>query len=107
MDRPGRWVYVLPSLHLFACLASYVGLLIPSLQRLGILFSFLMLADLPVSIPAYALAWKYSTLAAIWIFVAGTFWWYLLGRGAEFFMNFMRRRKPIARFSSNHSQNKL
>src|SRR5260370_24857596 len=107
MARPSRWVYVLPSLHLFACLTSYVGLLIPSLQHLGILFSFVMLADLPISLLAYGLAWKYSALAVIWIFVAGTFWWYLLSRGAEFLIDSMRRRKPITLFSSNHSQNKL
>ena len=107
MDRPSRWVYVLPSLHLFACLTSYVGLLIPSLQHLGILFSFVMLADLPISLLAYGLAWKYSALAVIWTFVAGTFWWYLLSRGAEFLIDSMRRRKPITLFSSNHSQNKL
>src|SRR5258708_40094350 len=83
MDGPTRWLYLLPSLHLCACLTSYVGLLVPSLQHLGILFAFVLLADLPISLPAYFLAWKYSTLAAIWIFVAGTFSWYLLARSAQ------------------------
>src|SRR5258708_12978409 len=74
MDRPSRWVYLLPLLHLCACLTSYVGLLEPSLQHLGILFTFVQLADLPISLPAYFLGWKYSTLAVIWIFVAGNPW---------------------------------
>jgi|SRR5580692_411860 hypothetical protein len=78
-----RWRYVLPSLHLLACLTSYVGLLIPSLQFLGILFTFVLLADLPVSLLAYGLGWKYPVLAGLWIFVVGTLWWYLLGRAAQ------------------------
>jgi len=97
MDGPTRWLYLLPSLHLCACLTSYVGLLVPRLQHLGILFTFVLLADLPISLPAYFLGWKYSTLAAIWIFVAGTFWWYLLSRGAEALLNrFLRRDQPSA-----------
>ena len=42
-----------------------------------------MLADLPISMVAFALAWKYSALATAWIFVVGTLWWYLLSRVAE------------------------
>jgi hypothetical protein len=91
---------VLPSLHLFACLTSYVGLLIPSLQHLGILFPFVLLADLPISLLAYGLAWKYSALAVIWIFVAGTFWWYLLGRVVQaVFLRFTRRNELKARLT--------
>jgi hypothetical protein len=74
MNRPIRWRYVFPSLHLLACSISYVGLLIPSLQCLGIVFTFVLLANLPVSLLAYALGWKYSALAVTWIFVAGTLW---------------------------------
>jgi hypothetical protein len=50
---------------------------------LGILFSFILLVDLPISIPAYALGWRYSAIAVVWVFVAGTLWWYLLGKGVE------------------------
>jgi hypothetical protein len=90
--RPSRLVYVLPALHFFACLLSYIGLVIPSLQFLGILFSLVLVADLPVSLPTYALGWKYSALAATWIFVAGTLWWYLLSRGAAVLLNRFSRR---------------
>jgi hypothetical protein len=83
MDRLVRWRYVLPSVHLLACSISYVGLLIPSLQVLGILFTFVLMADLPISLPAYFLAWKYPAFAATWVFVAGTLWWYLLGRAVH------------------------
>jgi hypothetical protein len=94
MERPSRWVYLLPSLHLSACLTSYLGLLLPSLQHLGILFTFVLLADLPISLPGYFLGWKYSALAVIWIYVAGTLWWYLLSRGAEaLFVRFVPRNR--------------
>jgi hypothetical protein len=101
MDRPSRWIYLLPSLHLCACLTSYVGLLIPSLQHLGMLFTFVLLADLPISLPAYFLGWKYSTFAAIWIFLPGTLWWYLLGRGAQALLSrFTRQNDPETRLTS-------
>jgi hypothetical protein len=92
-----RWFHFLPILHLCACLISYVGLLLPSLQHIGILFTFVLLADFPISLPAYFLGWKYPVLAAMWVFVAGTFWWYLLGRGAEgLFIRFIRQNQTRA-----------
>jgi len=63
-------------------LLSFVGVVIPGLQYRGILFTFIVVADLPGSVPYYALAWKYGALAVTWIFLAGTLWWYVLGRGA-------------------------
>jgi len=57
---------------------SYVGILLPSVQYFGILFTFVLLADLPISLPAYFMVWKYPVLSGIWIFAAGTFWWYLI-----------------------------
>src|ERR1700730_14439780 len=96
MDRRSRWIYFLPSLHLSACLISFVGILIPSLQYIGILFTFILAADLPISLPAYFLAWKYPAFGLIWVFVVGTAWWYLLGRCAGFlFIRFIRRNEPI------------
>ena len=95
MGRLMRWRYVLPSVHLLACLISYVGLLIPSLQFLGMLFSFVLLVDLPVSLLAYGLGWKYPALAVTWVFVVGTLWWYLLGRAVQaVYLWFVRRNDP-------------
>ena len=54
-----------------------------------------MLVDLPLSIIAYLLAWKYGLLAAIWIFVVGTWWWYFLSRGIERMIEGFRRRDEI------------
>jgi hypothetical protein len=96
MDRRSRWIYFLPSLHLSACLISFVGILVPSLQYIGILFTFILAADLPISLPAYFLAWKYPALGLIWIFVVGTVWWYLLSRCARFlFIRFIQRNEPV------------
>ena len=100
MDRHLPWRYVLPSLHLLACAISYVGLLIPSLQFFGILFTFVLLVDLPVSLPAYGLAWEYPALAVTWVFVAGTLWWYLLGRAVQaVFLWFSNRNDTPAKLT--------
>ena len=106
MERRTKWVYLLPTLHFCACLVSYIGLVIPSLQHLGILFTFILLADLPISVPAYALSWKYGTLAAVWVFVAGTLWWYLLARGANFLIDALRGHKSATFFPSHRTENK-
>jgi hypothetical protein len=102
-----RWFHLLPIFHLCACLISYVGLLLPSLEYFGILFTFVLLADLPVSLPAYFLGWKYPAIAVTWIFVAGTFWWYFLGRGVDFLIDLFRGRKPVTLFPVNRSGDKL
>jgi hypothetical protein len=80
-----RWVYFLPIAHLCACFVSMLGLLLPSLNNVAILWSFIMLVDLPMSAVAYVLGFHYAALAAIWILVGGTFWWYFLGCVVEYF----------------------
>jgi hypothetical protein len=89
-----RWVYVLPILHLCACLVSMIGYVIPSLQNWGIAFTFILLLDLPISAVAYATAWKYPAIGIIWIFVVGTLWWYLLSRGIELVFDKFIDRRP-------------
>jgi hypothetical protein len=61
-----------------------LGLVFPGLQYLGIIWSFIMIFDLPISLVAYALGFHHSLLAGVWILIVGTSWWYLLSRGAEF-----------------------
>jgi hypothetical protein len=94
------WVYLLPVLHFCVYVISMLGLIDPALQNLGIVGAFIMLADLPVSLVAYALAWKHSSLAALWILLVGTLWWYLLSRGAEFVFDKFRERNAEVQFSS-------
>jgi len=56
-----------------------------------------MHADFPISLVAYALMPKFAPLAAIWIVVAGTLWWYLLSRVAEIVFNKLTQlRKPVS-----------
>ncbi len=78
-----RLAYILPALHSGVCLTSYIGLIFPKLQYLGIIFTFVLIADLPISLMTYFAAWKYGPFAATWTVVVGTMWWYVIGRTAE------------------------
>jgi hypothetical protein len=78
-----RLAYLLPALHMGACLTSYIGLIFPKLQHLGIIFTLVLIADLPISLVAYFAARKYGLFAAAWTVVVGTLWWYVIGRTAE------------------------
>jgi hypothetical protein len=89
-----RWVYVLPGLHLCAFAMANIGYLIPLLQHLGILDTYLIAADLPVSFVVFAFAWRYRVLAAIWIMVVGTLWWYFLSRLLEIGVRKFLRKDP-------------
>jgi hypothetical protein len=93
-SRRGKWVYFLPALHLCACITTVVGYFAPNLNYLGIAWSYLMVIDFPISLVALGLAWKYAALAAAWMVVVGTLWWYLLGCGAEFIFRELIARRP-------------
>jgi hypothetical protein len=58
-----------------------------------------MIVDFPLSLVTLALAWKYSVLAAVWMVVVGTLWWYLLSRGAELVVRKLKgdREEPLQR----------
>src|SRR5271155_4234835 len=91
------WIFFLPILHFCACLMSTLRYFVPGLQYLVVIWDFVIHADFPVSLVAYALTPKYAPLAAIWIVVAGTLWWYLLSRVAEaVFSRFNARQKPVS-----------
>jgi hypothetical protein len=62
----------------------------------GFVWIIVMLVDLPVSLVAYALAWKFGVLAAVWIFVAGTGWWYFLSGIIERVVESFRHRNEIS-----------
>lgn len=87
------WIYFLPILHFCACLMSTLRYFVPGLQYLVVIWDFVMHADFPVSLLAYALTPKYAPLAAIWIVLAGTLWWYLLSRAAEFLFDRLKRSR--------------
>jgi hypothetical protein len=91
------WIYFLPILHFCACLMSTLRYFVPGLQYLIVIWEFVMHADFPVSLVAYALTPKYAPLAAIWVVAAGTLWWYVLSRGAEVVLvKLKHRRKPVS-----------
>ena len=82
-NQRSLWPLFLPALHLTACLIGLVGYVLPYLQPLGIIWVFVMLIDLPVSAIAHAISWNHQIVAATWIIVAGTAWWYLLSLGIQ------------------------
>jgi hypothetical protein len=91
------WIYFLPILHFCACLMSTLRYFVPGLQYLVVIWEFVMHADFPISLVAYALAPKYSPLAAIWIVVAGTLWWHVISRTAETLSYKIKpRQKPVS-----------
>lgn len=81
-DRP-FWIYVLPLLHATASAVSMIGYMVPRLSYLGIVQTFMLLADLPISAPVYVLAWRYPVIAQMWFLIVGTLWWYVLSRAAQ------------------------
>jgi hypothetical protein len=48
-----RWFHSLPIFHLCGCFTGFIGYLIPSLHHWGILFTFILILDLPISLVAY------------------------------------------------------
>jgi hypothetical protein len=93
-----RWIYVPPLVHLSVCLIAMLGYIVPSLQFLGILWSLVTIADIPVSMVTIALAFsEHGALAGIWATVAGTLWWYLLCRVAEFLAGKIREARSLRR----------
>ncbi|MGA7559393.1 MAG: hypothetical protein WBW01_17760 [Terriglobales bacterium] len=80
-----RWFYWPPLIHLAICLVATLGYIVPGLQFLGILWSIVTIADLPVSLVTMILTFgPHSGLAPVWAIVAGTLWWYLVCRAASF-----------------------
>lgn len=84
--KPSRWVYFLPAIHLSVCLISLVGYF-ANLGYLGVVWEFVVLADLPVSALYYALAWNHGAIGVVWVVVVGTLWWYWLSRKIESLIN--------------------
>jgi hypothetical protein len=78
-----RWIHWVPLLHLLICLVAASGYVAPILQPLGILFTFLVLIDFPISVVYGLLVWQHAAFAFVWLAVAGTCWWYLLCRGCD------------------------
>jgi hypothetical protein len=87
-----RWVYYLPIIHLCACFVAVAGFLVHGMVAATLIIEYSMFFDFPVSVVTFALAFKHGSLAMIWMFVAGTLWWYLLACGIERLIN---KSKPL------------
>jgi hypothetical protein len=55
-----------------------LGYVAPKLDYLGIIWTFVMFADFPISLLSYVVAWRHEVIAQVWIVVAGTWWWYAI-----------------------------
>jgi hypothetical protein len=89
------WIYFLPILHFCACLMSTLRFFVPGLQYLSVMWDFVVRVDFPISLVADALTPRFAPLAAIWIVVVGTLWWYLLSRLAETVFNKFKPRRNL------------
>lgn len=75
-------VYILPGIHLCVALFATVGVYIqqvasyPSRAQ-----DALITIDMPVSFVFLILAWGSWFLAAAWLVIVGTLWWYWLSKG--------------------------
>jgi hypothetical protein len=78
-----RWAYIPPLIHLWICFVGIVGTLVPRVNYLAFAWTFVFIADFPISIIPFVLVWKYPLTGALWLIVVGTLWWYLLTLGAE------------------------
>jgi hypothetical protein len=90
MKTAMRLNYVLPALHLSICVVLLFGLYVLGWSLAGLLWGFLLLIDLPISLPYYVLGWKHGFIAILWIVVAGTCWWHQLSRFIRFLSQLMR-----------------
>lgn len=72
--------YVLPLIHLCVCLIALLGSVVPRWESLARAWGLLFIVDVPISFVPLILVWKHEVAAGLWLLVAGTFWWYLLGR---------------------------
>jgi len=93
-----HWFYWPPLVHLAICLIALVGYALPGFQFLGILWSLVTVADMPVSIVTTGLAFsQHGVLAGIWATVVGTLWWYLLCRAVAFLAGKVRGASSLRR----------
>ncbi len=93
--RPWRWIYFLPAIHLSVCVVCLLSFILPPhLTLLAFVWKFLLLADLPLSAVAIGFGMVYGSIAAAWILVVGTAWWYLLSLGfAAIYRHFKYRNE--------------
>lgn len=89
----GLSVYLLPSIHLLACLAT-AGVMSRIYLESG--WTYLAIIDYPVSFVVVGLAWHYDLPLLLVFSVIGTVWWYLLSCAGRFAFAGIRRVRKKA-----------
>jgi len=86
------FAYLLPILHVMACLATLVA----NRMNLESGWEYVGLFDYPISIAAVGLAWRYRVPPFLSFVIIGTLWWYFLSRLAVFLIDKTTgfRKKP-------------
>ncbi len=75
-------VYILPGIHLCIALFAIVGVNIQQVPEYpSRAQDALIILDMPVSLVFLALAWVAWPVAAAWLVLVGTLWWYCLSKG--------------------------
>jgi len=92
------WTQWVPLVHLVVCLGAASGYVLRPLQPLGILSTFLVIADFPISFIYVILALgNYAVLAYLFLLVGGTGWWYFLCYEAQSIHSRLKNKKLFKR----------
>jgi hypothetical protein len=75
VPRAGRWVYLLPFIHLGACIV--IGL-----ARLDKAWGYMLFVDVPMSVIIGAISYNFDHPLLLFG-TLGTLWWYLISRAVE------------------------
>ena len=76
-----HYIYIAPAIHLCVSLYATVGFYFEHAPEHPIwVLNVLTFLDFPVSIVGILLTWGPKFLAAAWMVIAGTLWWYFLSR---------------------------
>ena len=76
MKQPGvKWLWVLPAIHLAACLAIWIAHIESGVH-------YLIYADFPLSFLIVILGWRNDAFLLLFA-VIGTAWWYAIGYFGE------------------------
>lgn len=88
----------MPAIHLSVCILCMLTFLIPPhLTFLAMVWEFILLADLPLSAVAIGVGMVNGGIAAAWMLVVGTIWWYLLSLGfAAIYRHFKYRNERLS-----------
>lgn len=78
------WIYLLPTIHALIALFAVIGLALrQNANYPNRAWDFLYFVDFPLSLGTVFLVFGPQILAALWVVIVCTWWWYLLSRGID------------------------